>query len=248
MVVRCYRLSLVLAAWAGVAGTACADELGTLRVLYAVEAYANPAIGTEGTPGVFYVQSGTQIVYSITAQGKKTPLAKLPANQQIQGELLGGPDERFYSFVSAGCGGTQQGFSIGRKPDSQVFYPPQSLIAIPLQNMPDGTFLGSAAQCSPYAFYLGRMNMDGEVTTFYQFPSGERSGPVTYATDGNYYAVAWNGGDGTLFRLTPSGAVTNLQPIYGGVPGILTESAAPLPSKRQEILLDGVAQQAEELI
>jgi uncharacterized repeat protein (TIGR03803 family) len=59
----------------------------------------------------------------------------------------------------------------------------------------------------------------GTLTTLYTFTDGSNvTAPVVQGTDGNLYGVSQNGGangDGEIFKMTPSGAVTVLHSFDG---------------------------------
>jgi hypothetical protein len=61
-------------------------------------------------------------------------------------------------------------------------------------------------------YYLAKCDLHGNVTTIYQFPSGETL-PHTaiYGSDGNYYGVSvGQNASGYVYRVTPSGSFTKL--------------------------------------
>jgi hypothetical protein len=82
------------------------------------------------------------------------------------------------------------------------------------QNLPDGMLLGIAGTLSSTpTWYLAKCDLQGNVTTTYQFPAGETL-PHTaiYGSDGNYYGVSvvLQNASGYVYRVTPSGSLTKL--------------------------------------
>ena len=59
---------------------------------------------------------------------------------------------------------------------------------------------------------LAKVDLKGNVKSFYQFPAAERPGAAIYASDGNYYGVsqATNASTGYVYRVTPAGVPTKL--------------------------------------
>jgi uncharacterized repeat protein (TIGR03803 family) len=143
------------------------------------------------------------VAFSITTQGAKTFLASFP-NTDIQAPLASASNQRFYSSYSP----NYTAFSVGSTPGKDL-YPNQAIAPGFTQNLPDGTLLAVAAAQS---FYLAKGDTAGTVTPIYAFPTGTYL-PHTaiYASDGNYYGVSYlNNGSGNVFRVTPSGSLTNV--------------------------------------
>jgi uncharacterized repeat protein (TIGR03803 family) len=168
----------------------------------------------EGSPGVFYSEAGssTHAALSITPQGTKTILASVQSPYQIPSLLVSAANGRFYSSVVQG---TQPAhvFSVTSVPGSRQIYPGQSLNPGLTQNLPDGELLATAAAgTSQIVWYVAKVELNGTVTSIYQFPYTERLQTAIYASDGNYYGVSQATGapTGYVFRVTPSGTLTKL--------------------------------------
>jgi uncharacterized repeat protein (TIGR03803 family) len=82
------------------------------------------------------------------------------------------------------------------------------------------------------------LTTSGELTTLYSFTNGS-DGSYPYAGlieggDGNFYGVAYGGGEprgfGTVFKITPTGALTTLYKFTGGTDGAYPESSLVLGS------------------
>ncbi len=75
------------------------------HVISSLNGYQQPGGIIEGSPGVFYslasvAGTGTQLVFSITAQGSMATLASFPGSQEnIQSLPVSGSNGRFYSVV-----------------------------------------------------------------------------------------------------------------------------------------------------
>lgn len=80
---------------------------------------------------------------------------------------------------------------------------------MPVQNLPDGTLLATAAS-PPRIFYLAKCDLQGTVTPIYTFPSTERlANNAIYASDRNYYGLSYlQDGSGYVYRVSPSGSLT----------------------------------------
>ena len=206
--------ALSLAAFPAGGSLALAADQGTFRnVPYTIQ-YGPPNGLTEGSPGVFYSNAGSanQAVFSITPQGANSILATFPTSHYIQAPLVSAANGRFYSAVSYAHNPVNS-FSVGPAPGSLQLYPAQTIDPMPTQNLPDGGLLGVAVALSPSPpYYLVKCDLEGKVTTIYQFPAGE-SLPHTaiYASDGNYYGVSvLQDGSGYVYRVTPRGTLAKL--------------------------------------
>jgi uncharacterized repeat protein (TIGR03803 family) len=88
---------------------------------------------------------------------------------------------------------------------------------------PDGTFYGTTRTGgSANAGTVFRMTAAGTVTILYSFPGGaggqHPEAPVIIGSDGDLYGTTLDGGAaniGTVFRMTPAGAITMLRPFSG---------------------------------
>jgi hypothetical protein len=121
----------------------------TFRVVAYMNQYDQPQGILEGSPGVFYSQSGsaTTVVLSITAQGVKTILASFKIGYSLPSLLVSGANGRFYSTAQFNSNSPSV-VSVASNPGSKLFYAPLSMDPIMTQNLPDGTLLGFAQNLS----------------------------------------------------------------------------------------------------
>jgi uncharacterized repeat protein (TIGR03803 family) len=105
--------------------------------------------------------------------------------------------------------------SVGAMPGSLINYPSDGLVTWLAGNLPDGTLFGTATNHTTAAQFLVKSDTQGNVTTFYQFPGtyipATPASPI-YASDGNFYGVAWNpfGSGVYVYRVTPTGSGATL--------------------------------------
>jgi uncharacterized repeat protein (TIGR03803 family) len=92
----------------------------------------------------------------------------------------------------------------------------------------DGNFYGTTYQGGTFRFgTVFRMTADGAMTVLHPFAGGSADGAhpragLVEAADGNFYGTTLGGGGsemGTVFRMTPAGAVTILHAFAGGADG-----------------------------
>jgi uncharacterized repeat protein (TIGR03803 family) len=92
----------------------------------------------------------------------------------------------------------------------------------------DGNFYGTTVGVGFRNFgTVFKISTAGALTTLYSFTGGSDgayvAAPLVQASDGNFYGISSLGGggaDGTIFRMTPAGALTTLHQFYGhGVSG-----------------------------
>jgi uncharacterized repeat protein (TIGR03803 family) len=119
-----------------------------------------------------------------------------------------------YSSVQQNANGTWQGsvFSVSAKPGIKNTYPTPNIIIFGLSgNLPDGRLyaVGYVTGVSN----LSTVDLDGEVTTFYQFPGTDNPANPIYA-DGSYYGLVSSLATGVwttyFYRVTTSGAFTKI--------------------------------------
>ena len=183
-------------------------------------------------------ESGCGTIFRITAQGTLTTLYNFSAGEDGAAPYAGlveGADGNFYgtaSWTGASLGGTV--FKItpagalttlyrfcaqGRTPCLDGNSPLAALV-----QGTDGNFYGTTS--SGGANNQGtvfKITPSGELTTLYSFCSqggtacSDGSVPhaaLIQASDGNFYGTTYNGGDsgggGTIFKITPSGALTTV--------------------------------------
>jgi uncharacterized repeat protein (TIGR03803 family) len=173
----------------------------------------------EGSPGVFYSEAGasTHAALSITPQGSKTILTTFQSPYQVISLLVSAANGRFYSSIGQGTHPANV-FSVTSAPGSRLIYPGQGLIPGLTQNLPDGELLALATATTQVLWSLAKVDLNGTVTSIYQFPYTERLQTAIYASDGNYYGVSQATGapTGYVFRVTPSGALTKLYNFPSG--------------------------------
>jgi hypothetical protein len=125
---------------------------------------ANPApIGmTEGSPGLFYLATGSRpAILSVTTEGTETVLTSFPGgHEQMLGTVVSGPNGRFYDAVGVGVNPANV-FSVSPAAGSRQVYSPQSLSPLLTQNLPDGTLLGTALPDSGGTWYVATVDLKG---------------------------------------------------------------------------------------
>ncbi len=97
----------------------------------------------------------------------------------------------------------------------------------PLLAASDGNFYGTTFEGGKGgAGTVFRLTPKGDLTTLYAFTGGQDGGTpqpgLVQGGDGNFYGVTNQGGssgDGTVYRLTPAGALTTLHTFTGGGDG-----------------------------
>jgi uncharacterized repeat protein (TIGR03803 family) len=215
-------IPLVLCAVAAAIAPAAGQT--AFHVISYMDRLGQPGGISEGSPGVFYFNSGTNpsAALSITTQGTQTVLAAFPSGTNVESQLVSGANGRFYSSVESGVNPGNV-FSVGTTAGSKQVYSSPSLIPSLQQNLPDGTFISVALAASGGNWYLANVSLTGSVTPIYQFPGGWRTLNAIYGSDGNYYGISEGG---YLFRLTPSGALTQLVTFPNGT--FSTVDPAPL--------------------
>jgi hypothetical protein len=103
---------------------------------------------------------------------------------------------------------------VGPTAGSEHTYTTQSVAPTLSGNLPDGKLFGLVYGFAVGPWFLGTTNLNGEVTTFHQFPSGDVPFMPIYGAGGNYYAVFANPAvsetTSYFYHLTPSGSFTQL--------------------------------------
>jgi len=187
-----------------------ADQ-ATFRVIAYMDRYDQPIGIIEGSPGVFYSESGNAVL-SVTTQGSKTILANFPNNAVLLSLAVAGSDGLFYSTIWTEKATTAEVFSVPSMPAGLKLYSPQTIAPFLMQNLPDSKFLGLAGGVSSHLYSLVTTDLHGNVTPIYQFTSADQPETALYASDGNYYGVVQGAtaSTGYVFRITPSGSFTKL--------------------------------------
>jgi uncharacterized repeat protein (TIGR03803 family) len=205
---------LPVALWIAAAGAPAVAAPPVYRVIAYMNDLDQPAGILQGDAGVFYSeagQSGPHVVLSITPEGTKTTLATVQSPDQIPSLLVSAANGRFYSTIEQGAHPAQV-FSVSAEPGSQQIYSGQRLHPILTQNLPDGDLLALAVAPTESLWSLAKVDLQGNVTSFYQFPAAVRPGAAIYGSDGNYYGVAQatDASSGYVYRVTPAGVLTKL--------------------------------------
>jgi len=185
----------------------------TFRVIACMH-QLGPAVGlTEASPGLFLSVGGYgyQGAFSITPQGAITDLGRFPNGYNVQSQLVGGADGRFYSATELGVSPATV-FSVTSTPGSKLVYQPQQFVPCLTANMPDGTFLARGVGLANGLPDLFKVDADGVVTPLHQFPSGARlPNTAIYGSDRNYYGVDnLHDDSGSVYRVTPTGSFTKI--------------------------------------
>src|SRR5271166_4880625 len=178
---------------------------------------------------------GCGTVFKTTPSGTLTTVYSFsgPDGSNPYAGLIQATDGNFYGTTSAGgstgCGGTGCGavFKITASGTlttlhifggSDGFFPVAGLVQTTDGNF-YGTTVAGGASSSGTVF---KITPSGTLTTLYSFCSQNNCADGAYpqdrllqATDGNFYGTTYNGGSGsnccgTVFRITPSGALTTL--------------------------------------
>ena len=97
----------------------------------------------------------------------------------------------------------------------------------------DGNFYGTTLAGGDYAYgMIFQITPAGAFTTFYSFTGGADGGEpqaaLVQGTDGNFYGTTSSGGangDGTIFQITPAGALTPLYSFTGGTDEFAPQAA-----------------------
>jgi uncharacterized repeat protein (TIGR03803 family) len=183
--------------------------------------------------------SGT--LFKITPTGTETVFYSF--NSEAEGQnpvgLIQGGDENFYGTTSSG----------GTSGNGTVFTISSGGVETPLHSFAggttDGRFPASLTQGSDGDFYgttaLGGASNEGTVfkitpggveTVLYSFTGGTDGGQpqaaLIQATDGNFYGTTISGGtsgQGTVFKITPSGFEAVLYSFTGGADGGVPQAA-----------------------
>lgn len=213
------RIALLLALATVVGSGPPAAAQVTFRVVLNLQGFYQPGGILEGSPGVFYstatTASASNAIFSVTSQGLAfTVLGGIPKGDLFLSILVSASNSRFYSVVNVGNPPfTNNLFSVTSAPGGQTLYPAQAFAPTLTQNLPGRTLLGVASPLTLGGWSVIKSDLNGNVTSLFEFPSTDRPENVIYASDGNYYGVVepmTGSYIGYLFRLTPSGSLTKL--------------------------------------
>jgi uncharacterized repeat protein (TIGR03803 family) len=230
--------------------TVSAQTLTTLHSFNGGDGRSPEAALVEGSDGNFYGTTalggahfkGT--VFKIDATGSLTTLHSFsgpPSEGAVPvAGLVQGSDGNFYGTTASG-GAFFQGTVFGMTPSGAItvlhsFNSFLSEGAIPIAGLvqgSDGNFYGTTALGG--AHFKGtvfKIDATGNLTTLHSFSGSPSEGANAVAalvqgSDGNFYGTTASGGEhfqGTVFRITPAGALTILH-SFSGYP---SEGAVPI--------------------
>ncbi len=183
-------------------------------------------------------------VFKMAASGKLTTLYSFCSDYQngvcIDGQspifgLVQGSDGNLYgTTLTGGNDGVNGGYGTIFKitPTGTLTtiynFPGYTQSSSALVEGADGNFYGTTAGGGSGKYGAGgiffKVTPGGAVTPLYNFcnqencADGAQPTNIYLATDGNFYGITWNGGangQGTIFQVTPSGALTTLHNFDG---------------------------------
>jgi uncharacterized repeat protein (TIGR03803 family) len=235
-----------VAANGGIFGAGVAFRLGTDGSLTALANF-DPAAATgirpmnqlaRGADGNFYgvtsadgagnFQAGS--LFQLTPTGTLTAIASPPALPYGAGPLALGIDNNLYGLSTDDFHGIGTFFRLNPDHSITTLHTfPQGIIqyyTLSLAQDAAGNFYGvsprGGAHGSGTAFRLG---LDGTFSTILDFNGIKPLGPLTRGIDGQFYGLAIsssnnNSSSGSLYRLTPTGALTTLTSGSFNSPGL----------------------------
>jgi uncharacterized repeat protein (TIGR03803 family) len=188
---------------------------GTLTTIYNFCSQGECADGAE--PSTSLMQDSDGDLYGITVLGGAYDSAHPHANSGTVFKISA------TGFTSVGSFCLLTGCTGGAAPSTG------SIPSGPLVQAPNGNLYGVTTSGGLYAYpteyrefnggTIFKITSTGALTTLYSFCAksacmdGEGPTALMLANDGNLYGTTWSGGDysaGTVFKVTPSGAVTTL--------------------------------------
>jgi len=186
-------------------------------VAYMTSQNAEPLGIAEASPGVFLVQAGGTLIFSVTSQGVTTILASF-ADPPYTVESAPGAtaaNSLFYSSIAQTRvhGGSGNMLSVSPILGSEKTYPGQVLSLGPVAgNLPSGNLFGLVYNFSNATNAVGTSDVDGHMAVTYQFPGTDRPAAPIYGADGNYYGTASTYGthNGYFYKVTPAGSFTRV--------------------------------------
>jgi uncharacterized protein (TIGR03437 family) len=150
-------------------------------------------------------------------------LANLDAPDASPVGLLQGSDGNFYGVTRTFSPATGPGvvFKVTPSGALSTLYTFTPAWVNSLIQGSDGNLYGTTSAASANQGTIFQLTTAGTLTTLYSFsgPDGEAPTNLVQATDGNFYGITFNGGstetqadtgDGTIFKMTPSGTLTTL--------------------------------------
>jgi uncharacterized repeat protein (TIGR03803 family) len=190
--------------------------------------------------------SGRGTVFKITPSGTETVLYSFPAgSSEPYTGLIQGSDGNFYGTTGANgasddgtvfkitVGGNQTVLHAFPKTGTDGQIPYAGLIQGSDGNLYGTTYFGGANGLGT----VFKVTLSGTETVLYSFAGGSDGdhpyGGVVQGTDGNFYGTTYQGGasgNGTVFKITPSGTETVLYAFAGGSDGAVPEAGLTLGS------------------
>ena len=172
-----------------------------------------PGFLGEMSPGVFYTIVAPEAVVSVTVQGALATLASFPTGSVVGSFPASGGNGLLYSSIGEATISSGYVFSMSIGGGGVHNYPAWGAFPSFSGNLPDGKLFGLVYDFTVGPWYLGTSDLQGNVTTFYQFPTYDRPNVPILGADGNYYGVDASYAanyNGILYKVTPSGAFTQV--------------------------------------
>jgi uncharacterized repeat protein (TIGR03803 family) len=175
-------------------------------------------------------------IFKITRTGAFKTLHSIGSGDGflLNGPLVQGADGNFYGTTeSGGANGFGSIFEVTPSGTFSTFHsftytdgsaPACGLLPASDKNLYGTTYHGGSTMidCPNGCGTIFKITMNGTLTTLHNFGFTEGAEPIAglvQATDGNFYGTTYGGGSGggwgTVFKMTPSGAVTTLHSFRG---------------------------------
>jgi uncharacterized repeat protein (TIGR03803 family) len=201
----------------------------------------------QGSDGNFYgtaygnlLLAGTGAVFQISPSGAETTIYNFPGGAgggNPETGLIQGSDGNFYGVSGDGGVGAGMAFNVtadGVLTPLQTFDGPDgSTTSTTLLQASDGNFYGTTSQGGANSLgEIFKLTPSGTLTVLYNFSgTGDGAAPIgalVEGSDGNLYGAtggtgaisAADGGDGTIFKITPAGVLTTLYLFTGASDGL----------------------------
>jgi len=200
----------------------------------------------QGSDGNFYgtaygnlLTGGTGTVYQIAPSGIETTIYNFPGGVgggNPESGLIQGSDGKYYGAVSGGEYNNGLAFSLTSGGLLSPLYSFEgyngSTSSTPLLQGSDGNYYGVTSSGGANSFgEVFQLTPTGTLTVLYSFKgTGDGASPANAlieGSDGNFYGTTGangsidqvEGGDGTVFKITPAGALTTLYVFTGANDG-----------------------------
>lgn len=175
-------------------------------------------------------------IFKITPTGAFKTLHSIVSGDGffLTGPLVQGADGNFYGTTeSGGANGFGSIFKVTPSGSFSTFHsfnstdgsaPACGLVLASDRKLYGTTYEGGSdmSDCPNGCGTVFKITMNGMLTTLHNFSFTEGADPIAglvQATDGNFYGTTYGGGSGvgwgTVFKMTPSGAVTTLHSFVG---------------------------------